>query len=61
MVTVAPHFARLERREPSRQNVERFCRHIEAAYQAMWQRWQRGEGPANLAIQAQAVDGPLAD
>ena len=42
-------------------DTKRFCRHIEAAYQAMWQRWQRGEGPANLAIQPQAVDGPLAD
>ncbi|MDH4338557.1 MAG: tetratricopeptide repeat protein [Candidatus Krumholzibacteria bacterium] len=31
-------------------DVDRFRRHIEAAYQAMWERWQRGEPPAAFAV-----------
>jgi len=31
-------------------DTERFRRHIEAAYLAMWERTQRGEPPADLAI-----------
>ena len=33
-------------------NTERFCRHIEAAYINMWQRYQRGEPPAAFTVQA---------
>ena len=28
----------------------RFCRHIEAAYVTMWERWQRGESPTPFAV-----------
>jgi predicted O-linked N-acetylglucosamine transferase (SPINDLY family) len=31
-------------------NTDRFRRHIEAAYFAMWERYQRGEAPANFAV-----------
>lgn len=31
-------------------NTDRFRRHIEAAYIAMWERYQRGEPPASLAV-----------
>jgi ATP-dependent DNA ligase len=33
-------------------DTERFARHIEAAYTAMWQRHQRGEAPAAFAVSA---------
>jgi SAM-dependent methyltransferase len=36
-------------------NVDRFRRHIEAAYQHMWERWQRGEPPASFSVD------PIAD
>jgi protein O-GlcNAc transferase len=42
-------------------DTDRFRRHLESAYQAMWQRRQRGEGPANLTIPPQSVGGPLVD
>ena len=32
-------------------DVERFCRHIEVAYQRMWDIWQRGEEPAAFNLQ----------
>jgi len=32
-------------------NVDRFRRHIEAAYQHMWETWQRGEPPAAFAVE----------
>jgi predicted O-linked N-acetylglucosamine transferase (SPINDLY family) len=28
----------------------RFCRHLESAYQTMWQRSQRGEPPTSFAV-----------
>ncbi len=28
----------------------RFCRHIEAAYASMWERWQRGQSPESFSI-----------
>jgi predicted O-linked N-acetylglucosamine transferase (SPINDLY family) len=31
-------------------NADRFCRHMEAAFAAMWARHQRGEPPADIAI-----------
>jgi len=31
---------------------DRFRRHIEAAYLAMWQRWRRGEKPQSFAVEA---------
>ena len=31
-------------------NAERFARHIEAAYTAMWERAQRGEAPESFAV-----------
>jgi predicted O-linked N-acetylglucosamine transferase (SPINDLY family) len=31
-------------------DTDRFRRHIEAAYRAMWELWQRGESPRNLSI-----------
>jgi len=33
-------------------DTERFRRHIEAAYLAMWERTQRGEGPADITVAA---------
>jgi len=33
-------------------NTERFRRHIESAYQTMWQRHQRGEPPASFAVES---------
>jgi len=33
-------------------DTERFRRHIEAAYLAMWERAQRGEGPADITVAA---------
>jgi protein O-GlcNAc transferase len=31
----------------------RFCRHLEAAYEAMWDIWRRGEEPQNMSIKQQ--------
>lgn len=31
-------------------NTARFCRHIEAAYITMWERYQRGESPESFAV-----------
>jgi protein O-GlcNAc transferase len=31
-------------------DAQRFCRHIEAAYAAMWEIWQRGEPPRSFAV-----------
>lgn len=31
-------------------DARRFCRHIESAYHTMWERYQRGESPANFAV-----------
>jgi protein O-GlcNAc transferase len=28
----------------------RYCRHIEAAYATMWERWQRGESPESFSV-----------
>jgi protein O-GlcNAc transferase len=42
-------------------DTDRFRAHLESAYQVMWQRWQRGEGPANLTIPPQSVSPPLVD
>ena len=33
---------------------DRFCRHLEHAYQEMWERWQRGEPPRSFAVPALA-------
>jgi len=33
-------------------NADRFSRHLEAAYQAMWERYQRGQTPAPIAVPA---------
>jgi protein O-GlcNAc transferase len=32
-------------------DAERFCRHLEAAYERMWQRQRRGEPPAGFAVE----------
>ena len=32
-------------------DTERFRQHIEAAYQTMWERWQRGEGPGSFSVE----------
>jgi protein O-GlcNAc transferase len=42
-------------------DTDRFRRHLESAYEAMWQRWQRGEAPANLTIPPQSGSPPLVD
>jgi predicted O-linked N-acetylglucosamine transferase (SPINDLY family) len=34
-------------------DTERFCRHLESAYTAMWQRWQRGDQPASFSVPRQ--------
>ena len=34
----------------------RFCRHIEAAYAAMWERWQRGASPASFVVERLAAE-----
>jgi predicted O-linked N-acetylglucosamine transferase (SPINDLY family) len=39
-------------------DTDRFRHHIEAAYRAMWERWQRGESPGSLSIQPTA-DRPV--
>jgi predicted O-linked N-acetylglucosamine transferase (SPINDLY family) len=31
-------------------DTDRFCRHMEAAYIGMWERYQRGEAPAPLSV-----------
>jgi predicted O-linked N-acetylglucosamine transferase (SPINDLY family) len=33
-------------------DTERFRRHIEQAYQTMWESWQRGERPKSFAVEA---------
>jgi predicted O-linked N-acetylglucosamine transferase (SPINDLY family) len=33
-------------------DTDRFRRHLEAGYQAMWERYQRGEPPADLTVPA---------
>jgi predicted O-linked N-acetylglucosamine transferase (SPINDLY family) len=32
-------------------DTDRFCRHIEAAYTTMWERWQRGESPRSFSVE----------
>ena len=32
-------------------DTDRFCRHIEAAYNTMWERWQRGESPRSFSVE----------
>jgi predicted O-linked N-acetylglucosamine transferase (SPINDLY family) len=34
-------------------DIDRFRRHIEAAYLRMWQMWQRGEPPRSFAVEAE--------
>ncbi len=36
-------------------DTRRFCRHLEAAYVAMWERQQRGEPPASFAVEPLAA------
>jgi predicted O-linked N-acetylglucosamine transferase (SPINDLY family) len=38
----------------------RFCRRIEAAYVAMWERWQQGEPPASFAVDPEEAGCPMA-
>jgi len=33
-------------------DTNRFRKHLEAAYQTMWERWQRGDNPASFAVSA---------
>ena len=33
-------------------DTRQFCRHVESAYQTMWERYQRGEPPASFAVNA---------
>jgi predicted O-linked N-acetylglucosamine transferase (SPINDLY family) len=33
-------------------NATRLCRHVESAYEIMWDRYQRGEPPAGFAVAA---------
>ncbi len=40
----------LNRRSHALFNVDRFRRHIEAAYQRMWEIWRRGESPISFAV-----------
>jgi protein O-GlcNAc transferase len=35
-------------------DTDRYRRHIEIAYRHMWERWQRGEGPASFTVEAEA-------
>jgi predicted O-linked N-acetylglucosamine transferase (SPINDLY family) len=46
--------ARLERNRRSAPlfDTDLFCRHLEAAYETMWERHQRGEAPAGFAVPA---------
>jgi predicted O-linked N-acetylglucosamine transferase (SPINDLY family) len=39
-----------DRASPPLFNTPRFCRNLEAAYLAMWQRYQRGDPPAAFAV-----------
>jgi predicted O-linked N-acetylglucosamine transferase (SPINDLY family) len=32
-------------------DTDRFRRHIEAAYETMWRRWQSGAGPCSFAVE----------
>jgi predicted O-linked N-acetylglucosamine transferase (SPINDLY family) len=34
-------------------DTKRFCRNLEAAYMGMWERHQRGEGPASFVVETQ--------
>jgi predicted O-linked N-acetylglucosamine transferase (SPINDLY family) len=34
-------------------DTDRFRRHIEKAYQSMWETWQRGESPRSFAVERQ--------
>jgi predicted O-linked N-acetylglucosamine transferase (SPINDLY family) len=36
-------------------NIVRFTRHVEAAFMQMWERYQRGEGPAGFAVEPRDV------
>jgi predicted O-linked N-acetylglucosamine transferase (SPINDLY family) len=40
-------------------NTERFTRHMEAAYTAMWQRYQQGEPPQSFAVSPLSLDRPI--
>jgi predicted O-linked N-acetylglucosamine transferase (SPINDLY family) len=31
-------------------DCERYCRHLEAAYEEMWRLWQQGETPRAIAV-----------
>jgi protein O-GlcNAc transferase len=35
-------------------DTARLCRHLEAAYIAMWERWQRGDRPESFQVSASA-------
>jgi protein O-GlcNAc transferase len=35
-------------------DADRFCRHLEVAYEIMWQRCNRGEPPASFAVEPAA-------
>ena len=37
-------------------DTDRFCRNIEAAYETMWEDWQRGESPRSFSV---APDQPM--
>ena len=37
-------------------DTERFTRQLEAAYTAMWERFQRGEAPAHIAVAGSSGD-----
>ena len=32
-------------------DIDRYRRHIEAAYVRMWEYWQRGEGPTSFTVE----------
>ena len=36
-------------------DTNRFCRHIEAAYEKMWEIWQRGESPRSFSVEPAAL------
>jgi predicted O-linked N-acetylglucosamine transferase (SPINDLY family) len=37
-------------------DTDRFCRRIEAAYETMWEHWQRGESPRSFSVAPGAID-----
>src|SRR5579883_713719 len=41
-------------------DCERYCRHLEAAYQHMWRTWQNAEPPKHFAVPALPVQMPSA-